>query len=132
MTRANLTPRDDLDLRKFRKLLEGERDHVQAQLDGLERQDHGQSESQEFSELSDYDQHPADVATETFFRERDEAIHDDLRRELAQVQSALDKVSGGTYGYCDRCQKRIDVSRLKALPYATMCLTCQNLAEGQG
>ncbi|NIV31407.1 MAG: TraR/DksA family transcriptional regulator, partial [Anaerolineae bacterium] len=29
------------------------------------------------------------------------------------------------YGICEQCDAEIDPARLKALPYATLCLRCQ-------
>src|SRR5256885_134090 len=40
-------------------------------------------------------------------------------RELAQIESALDKIRHGRYGRCDTCDRPIAPMRLKALPYAT-------------
>src|SRR4029453_2078086 len=55
-------------------------------------------ESDELSELSDYDQHPADTATETFEREKDVSILEQLEEELAELQAALERIDEGTYG----------------------------------
>ena len=45
-------------------------------------------------------------------------------RELAQIESALDRIQHGRYGTCDSCDKPIAPLRLKALPYATECIGC--------
>ena len=50
-------------------------------------------------------------------------------RELAQIESALDRIRQGRYGRCDTCDKAIAPTRLKALPYATECINCARTGE---
>jgi RNA polymerase-binding protein DksA len=129
MTAPQLQPRADLNLKRFRELLRAERQRLESELHDMIGLDAAQTESEELGETADYDQHPADVATDTFMRERDEAMERSLRAELAQVVTALEKIEAGTYGYCDRCHAPIPVERLRALPYALLCVTCASLAE---
>ena len=53
-------------------------------------------------------------------------------RELANIESALEKMRGGSYGKCDGCLTNIPVVRLQALPYATYCIQCQQELEKTG
>ena len=73
--------------------------------------------------------HMAEDATAAF----DQATAVSLRRghELAlkEVESALHRMEAGTYGLCGRCGDEIDFARLKAVPQATLCMTCQRQAE---
>lgn len=83
-------------------------------------------------ELSNYDNHPADSATELYEREKDLAIDDHYRDEVDEIRTALTAIEKGTYGVCQVCQKEIPVSRLEALPTATTCIEHsqqQNLNE---
>lgn len=48
-------------------------------------------------------------------------------RTLREVESALKRVAGGTYGECEGCGEEIPANRLKAIPWARYCLTCQEL-----
>jgi RNA polymerase-binding transcription factor DksA len=70
------------------------------------------------AELSDYDQHPADSATDTFEREKDLGILDDLESELAEVEAAIERIDNGTYGIDEVTGAPIDPARLDALPTA--------------
>jgi RNA polymerase-binding transcription factor DksA len=70
------------------------------------------------SELSDYDQHPADSATETFERERDLGLLEDLETELSDIQDALERIDNGTYGFDEITGEPIDPARLEAVPTA--------------
>lgn len=44
--------------------------------------------------------------------------------DIQKIKSALSKIDAGTYGICERCDKKIPAKRLEALPYATTCITC--------
>jgi DnaK suppressor protein len=50
-------------------------------------------------------------------------------KELRQVEWAMKKIKSGTYGTCEGCQVKIPVARLNALPYCTLCVTCQREHE---
>jgi DnaK suppressor protein len=53
-------------------------------------------------------------------------------RELASIESALQRMRDGTYGKCEACGAAIPLARLQALPYAVLCIQCQQEAEDQG
>src|SRR5207302_7064081 len=93
--------------------------------DGLTRE----TEDESLSELSSLDQHPADVGTETFNRERDLSILESVEAELADVEHALRRLDDGTYGTCEACGKPIGDERLEAQPAARFCLADQSAAE---
>ena len=73
--------------------------------------------------------HMAEDATAAF----DQATAVSLRRghELAlkEVERALHRMDADTYGRCERCGDEIDFARLKAVPQASLCMTCQRQAE---
>ncbi|HXY94925.1 MAG TPA: hypothetical protein VEP49_20870 [Acidimicrobiia bacterium] len=74
--------------------------------------------AEDATELSDYDQHPADTATETFERERDLGILEDLEEELSEIEAALERVDNGTYGIDEITGEPIDPARLEVFPTA--------------
>ena len=88
-----------------------------------------QSESESLGELSSYDQHQADVGTETFEREKDLSILEQVEAELADVEHALRRLDDGTYGTCEVCGKPIPDERLEAMPATRLCLEHQAEAE---
>lgn len=53
-----------------------------------------------------------------------ERVGDMALEEIQKIKSALAKIDAGTYGICERCDKKIAPQRLKALPYATTCIKC--------
>jgi DnaK suppressor protein len=48
-------------------------------------------------------------------------------RTLKEIDRALARCSGGTYGLCEACGEGIPPNRLKAIPWARYCLICQEL-----
>ena len=88
-----------------------------------------ESESDSLGELSSYDQHQADVGTETFEREKDLSILEQVEAELADVEHALRRLDDGTYGTCEVCGTAIPDERLEAMPAARLCLEHQAEAE---
>jgi DnaK suppressor protein len=62
-----------------------------------------------------------------------EMITRSLEREsrlLRNVRAALDQIAEGTYGTCLECDEEISHKRLHAMPWATLCITCQERADG--
>ncbi len=113
-----------LDLEKFRKQLLEEKERLIR-----EHRAAGMHNSEEGYELADYDNHPADAASETFERTKDYAIDENYRDMLERINEALRKIDDNTYGICDRCGIEINPNRLKAIPYATLCIDCQEAIE---
>ncbi|HBQ96231.1 MAG TPA: conjugal transfer protein TraR [Sulfobacillus sp.] len=86
-------------------------------------------ETESIHALSAYDNHPADVGTETFERELDQGLEQVLANHLREVMRALGKIEEGTYGICEDCHRPIDPARLRARPESLYCLTCQKERE---
>src|SRR5690242_3914796 len=88
-----------------------------------------ETEGESVSELSSLDQHQADVGSETFEREKDISILEQVEAELADVDHALRRLEEGTYGICEACGEAIEPERLEAMPAARFCLKDQAAAE---
>jgi DnaK suppressor protein len=76
-----------------------------------------------------YGNHQADDATDAFEQAKELSLLQNSERVLAQVEAALAHYERGTYGICERCGELIDPARLKALPYVTLCMSCQQRVE---
>jgi DnaK suppressor protein len=71
----------------------------------------------------------ADLATSRLFAELDLSRNERLEQELREVDAALHRLAGGTYGLCVDCGEQIDPARLRAWPTAMRCLDCQDRFE---
>jgi RNA polymerase-binding transcription factor DksA len=98
--------------------LESEKSRVQGLINEVRGELGRGSESEELSELSNYDQHPADTGSETFEREKDLSILDSLEAELDELEAALQRVDDGTYGIDEVTGEPIAPERLEAVPTA--------------
>lgn len=94
---------------------------LETQLASLEERV-GHDEEFQTSELSNYDNHPADNATDLFDQERGMALNEFKEEELADVKAALAAIEDGTYGECTVCGKEIPYARLEAIPTALTCI----------
>jgi RNA polymerase-binding transcription factor DksA len=81
------------------------------------------------AELSLADQHPADVGTEMFEREKDYSILEQVAAEMQEVERALHRLEQGTYGICEDCGRPIAAARLAARPSANLCVDDQARRE---
>lgn len=55
-----------------------------------------------------------------------------LEREsslLREVRAALGRIADGSYGVCPQCEEEISKKRLKAVPWATLCIDCQEQTD---
>ncbi|TMM14048.1 MAG: hypothetical protein E6G01_13480 [Actinobacteria bacterium] len=119
-----------MDIEGVRGQLGAEHDRLQALRDEfIEGGLTSQSEEDSLAELSSSAQHQADIGTETFDRERDVSILEQVEAELADVELALRRLDDGTYGTCEACGRVIGDSRLEAKPEARFCLDDQARAE---
>lgn len=119
---------DKKDLEGLKGFLLDERQRLEHELADIESGNHEKAASAAGGE-SAYRTHMADSATETFERERDLCVEENVRNMLGGVNAALVRVEQGTYGICGVCREPIDLERLKALPYADMCIECKKKEE---
>lgn len=104
-------------LQNRRRELEEIQQAIQRQLD--------ESETESVQALSAYDNHPADLATDTFYREVEVGLSMDFSHKLDQLRQAQDRVAKGGYGVCEQCGRPIDPKRLAVIPEALLCVQCQ-------
>jgi DnaK suppressor protein len=48
---------------------------------------------------------------------------------LQSVNLALSRIEDGTYGICLSCEEEISIKRLRAVPWASYCVRCQDIAD---
>jgi DnaK suppressor protein len=80
--------------------------------------------SESTNELSLYDEHPADIGSEVFEREKDAGLLELYEFELEKVRDALERVEENKYGLCEVCGKQIEPARLQRISHTTLCAAC--------
>lgn len=109
--------------------LEAELARLEAEVAEIELEGH--EALSEASGENNYRDHMADQGTATFSRELDMTLEDNVRDALVAVRKALVRIDEGTYDVCERCGGPIGEERLKAMPTATMCITCKAAEESR-
>ncbi|MFZ5943860.1 MAG: TraR/DksA C4-type zinc finger protein [Bacillota bacterium] len=77
------------------------------------------------SELSLYDNHPGDIASEVYERGKDIGFKTYALQQIEKVEDAMEKLKQGNYGICDKCGQPIPEERLETIPLTTMCVKCR-------
>lgn len=77
-----------------------------------------------------------DVESEREERAQDEnmlrllaCLDDRGKAEIEEIDQAFARIESGDYGRCEVCKKPIPLTRLKALPSASLCLPCARARE---
>jgi len=117
------------DLKKMKELLQTLRRKVAGDLNHIEKDTLNQSQRDASGDLSGYSFHMADVATDNFDREFNLDIASGEQKSLNDIEVALQKIEEGTYGKCEMCEAKISIERLKAVPYAKLCVKCKQEEE---
>ena len=71
----------------------------------------------------------SDMASDSAEGELSLRIAESETAEAGEIERAIEKLDSGTYGSCEMCNKTINAERLQFLPFATLCIKCQELAE---
>lgn len=116
-----------VDTDEFRELLEDHRKRAVNAIEHLKKANPG-SLDDEASE-SHADNHLAETATVTHDREIAYTLEENEEEIVASVDAALGRIDDGTFGLCARCGNAIAEDRLRAIPYATLCIDCKRKDE---
>jgi DnaK suppressor protein len=115
---------------RARQLLDDEEARLQKLADA-EKERLTESLEDSTGELTAFDQHPADLGTETHDRELDESLRQSLDAELDAVRSARTRLEKGEYGLCKTCGMEIPDERLEAMPATRYCVEHQAQREDE-
>ena len=116
------------ELGEFQRILEAERDRLTEELEAIEEHQ-PEVENVSVDAAGGYDEDLVDVASETFEREKALAIENSVNDLLHQVEEALGRIEDGTFGVCEVCDQPIHPDRLRAIPYARLCINCKEREE---
>lgn len=117
------------ELKKYKNKLNQEKKRINDIINQLDNNGMTKFNSEVASELSFYDNHPADIASETFEVEKGIALEANEMALLDKIDDALKAIDEGSYGKCQTCGKEIDKERLDFLPYALNCINCQDVVS---
>ncbi|HLH02392.1 MAG TPA: TraR/DksA family transcriptional regulator [Bryobacteraceae bacterium] len=104
-------------INEFRRLLEAKKNELLA----------GGSDREEIlieNAAEDFDRLQQQLNREVAIRNLDRES-----KLLKEVQAALNRIEDGSYGICLRCEEEIPEKRLRALPWAAYCVSCQEAID---
>ena len=114
--------------KQFRQLLITERAKLADEIRSIAHEA-SKSPREASGDLSAYTVHMADMAADTYERELSMNLVSSEQEILYEIDDALKRLDDGTYGTCQQCTKPITMSRMKAVPYAALCIACQRAKE---
>jgi DnaK suppressor protein len=73
-----------------------------------------------------FDEESGEGGTVTVDRERNLALSGQALLAVEEIDYALERIVTTNYGTCERCFQPIPKPRLRALPYARLCVACKS------
>jgi len=74
----------------------------------------------------------ADRASDILYNELAHGFAEIAAADLRMIDRSIQKIDEGTYGECETCGRRIPQARLRALPFAALCVECKRAEEAEG
>jgi DnaK suppressor protein len=112
-------------LEEVRDLLQAERAVYQEQATSLRAEADSLALEREPGDVQ-FDEESGEGGTVTVDRERNLALSGQATLAVEEIDDALARIADKTYGYCERCFQPIPKPRLRALPYARLCVACKS------
>ncbi len=112
-------------LDEVRELLQADRAIYQEQATSLRAEADSLALEREPGDVQ-FDEESGEGGTVTVDRERNLALSGQATLAVEEIDDALRRIGDKTYGYCERCFQPIPKPRLRALPYARLCVACKS------
>ena len=100
-----------------RRRLEADKERVQGLIGSLQAEGLDEEAADQVGDLT-HVSHAAEQGSDTFEREKDLAILEQLEHDLAEIEAALQRLDEGTYGIDEVSGEPIERERLEAYPVA--------------
>jgi RNA polymerase-binding protein DksA len=115
-------------LEQLRQALVDERERLTRQAEDLQREAETLAAEREQGDTQ-FDEESGEGDTVSVERERDLLLSASALRTIEEIDAALERMKKGTYGLCTPVGRRISVERLRAIPWATLCVDCKARGE---
>ncbi len=117
------------ELHDFRKLILKTKENILDEIKHISEDTLKKSQKDASGDISGYTYHMADVASDTYDREFSLGLASNERQSLYELDDAIKRIEEGAFGVCEECKSPIAKTRLKAVPFARLCLKCQERKE---
>jgi RNA polymerase-binding transcription factor DksA len=112
-------------LEEVRELLVADRAIYQEQATSLRAEADSLALEREPGDVQ-FDEESGEGGTVTVDRERNLALSGQATLAVEEIDDAMGRIDDKTFGYCERCFQPIPKPRLRALPYARLCVACKS------
>jgi len=119
---------DSIDFKELQGLLLDRSKDLEIDLADLENETAGEGADRSGA-YSSAPGHPAELASDASEKAVMFGRMESQTGELAEVRDALERMEAGSFGRCDDCDEDIPLERLRAIPYARLCLKCKSVEE---
>lgn len=113
----------------YKSLLMKERDDFLDTLNKMDRHGIGIPGELSSTELSSYDNHPAELGTEVYSLGMNQNLKKNEKYQLREIDEAMQKLEKGNFGICEFCGQDIQRERLEVRPQARLCIKCENARD---
>lgn len=117
------------ELERFRRLLSEEKERLQRSLAKHSKIIHHEGDEAGGDSAKAHSNHMADQGSDEFQYETTIQFASTEGRSLYEIDQALQRIEDNTFGKCQSCGKSIALARLRVLPYAVLCIECQEKEE---
>ena len=118
-------PLTESQLNQLKGLIDKRRDALAAEI----RSGQARSRSDTFDAIAGEAPDSGDEALAALVADTENAETNRDMRELRELDTALERIDGGSYGSCENCGDDIPFERLQAYPGAIRCVPCQSVHE---
>lgn len=116
---------DKAKIEHFKNRLLDEKSRVESLIEKIKEFENIKSDNELSSELSLYDNHPADTGQQFYDKAKGAALQKNEIEILNSINDALKDMEEGTYGKCKACGREISSGRLEFIPYTQYCINCK-------
>ena len=123
------SPLNKAELEEFRHILLDKRRAILGDMSSIEADALRTNRQDGSGDLSNMPTHPADIGSDNFEQEFTLGLLDSERKLLSEINQALERIDGGTFGVCVGTGEVIGLPRLRARPWAKYCIEYAKLLE---
>ena len=120
---------DKQELKKYKEKLLKIKDMVQGDIKQLEQDSFSKTQKEAAGDLSSHTLHMADMASDSYERDFAFDLVSNEQELMYKISQALKRIDEDKFGKCLDCGKKISKARLNSIPYAGLCVLCQQKQE---
>ncbi|MCE9546310.1 MAG: TraR/DksA family transcriptional regulator [Planctomycetia bacterium] len=117
------------ELKAFKDMLLSMRARLRGDVNAMADAALNKTRSEANGDLSSMPIHMADIGSDNYEQEFTLSMMENEEGTLSAIELALERIEDSTYGDCEECSKPIKKTRLKALPFTSLCINCAQQRE---